>query len=264
MNVLEEICAKTRVLVKERKQSAPLHIIEQHAMRNGAARGFHAALKTSITKGIPALIAEIKKASPSKGIIRTDFNPAQHAADYSHGGASCLSVLTEPNYFLGSDTYLVQARKACSLPVLRKDFMVDAYQIAESKALGADCVLLIMAALDVLQARELESLAHSYGMDVLVEVHNRCELESALTYLSSRLIGINNRDLKAFHTSLLVTESLAPLIPKDYTVVCESGIYSYADIERIEASGVHAFLVGESLMRQTNVAEATRRLINAR
>lgn len=262
MSILDEICDKTRQHVANQRAITSLQVIEQRAARADAPRGFHAAITKKIDAGKNALIAEIKKASPSKGLIREDFNPAAHAHAYAAGGAACLSVLTDTPYFQGDDAYLLQAKAACSLPVLRKDFMVDAYQIIESRALGADCILIIMAALNVPDAVALERLAHDYGMDVLVEVHNRRELENALTYLRSPLLGINNRDLHSFHTSLSVTESLAPQVPAHYTLVCESGIYTHADVERMRKSHVHCFLVGESLMRQKNIENATRCLIN--
>lgn len=262
MTMLDEICAKTREHVKAARAVTPLQVVEQRALHAEAPRGFHNALQVKNDAGKTALIAEIKKASPSKGLIRADFNPAAHAIAYEQGGAACLSVLTDVPYFQGDDAFLVQAKAACSLPALRKDFMVDAYQIAQSRALGADCILIIMAALSVNDAVAFERLAHDFGMDVLVEVHDRRELELALTYLKSPLLGINNRNLHNFETLLGVTETLAPLVPDHYTLVCESGIYTPHDIERIRACGVHTFLVGESLMRQANVAQATRALLN--
>ena len=262
MTMLDEICAKTHEHVKAARAATPLHVIEQRALRAEAPRGFHSALQLKIDSGDTALIAEIKKASPSKGLIRADFDPATLAQAYQAGGATCLSVLTDIPYFQGDDAFLVQAKAACALPALRKDFMVDAYQIAESRALGADCILIIMAALSVQEAVALEQLAHDFGMDVLVEVHDRRELELALTYLKSPLLGINNRNLHNFVTSLSVTETLAPLVPKHYTLVCESGIYGPHDVARIRTAGVHVFLVGESLMRKANVAQATRALLN--
>ncbi len=261
MNTLEKICANKRTHVASMRRLHSLHAIEQAARRAAPVRGFHRALTARIAEGNAALIAEIKKASPSKGIIRADFHPATHAADYETGGAACLSVLTDAPYFQGDDCYLPEARNACTLPVLRKDFIIDEYQIAESRALGADCILLIIAALDIHHARALECAAMQYGMDVLVEVHDRAELELALSHLQSRLIGINNRNLKDFRTDLAITESLAPLIASDYTIICESGIHTHAEVERIRAHGVHGFLVGESLMRCTNVAAATRQLL---
>jgi indole-3-glycerol phosphate synthase len=261
MNILDEICARKREHVRNMRRVASLQSIEQHARRMPAPRGFKAAIDARISSGRAALIAEIKKASPSKGIIRNDFAPATHAHDYETGGAACLSVLTDTPYFQGEDRHVIQAKNACTLPVLRKDFIVDAYQIAESRALGADCILLIMAALNVHEAHALETLAHDYGMDVLVEVHTRSELESALSQLKTTLVGINNRDLRTFNVDLAFAESLAPIIPAHYTVVCESGIHAHTDIARMQLAGVHSFLVGESLMRQDNVAEATRHLL---
>lgn len=262
MTILTEICAKTRSHVAAQRAHTSLQAIEQRASRADAPRGFHRALQTRIDANHTALIAEIKKASPSKGVIRANFDPAVHARDYARGGAACLSVLTDIPYFQGDDAYLTAARDACALPVLRKDFMVDPYQIIESRALGADCILIIMAALPLHDAVMLERLAHDYAMDVLVEVHDRRELELALTYLRSPLIGINNRDLHTFHTSLSVTEALAPLVPAHYTMVCESGIHTHADVERMARVGVGSFLVGESLMRQNNVLKATQSLLN--
>lgn len=262
MNKLEEICAKKREHIQTSRAQTPYYVMEQRALRAALPRGFLAALQRHISQNRPALIAEIKRASPSKGLIRADFNPGTLAQAYYQGGASCLSVLTDIPYFQGHDQFLMQAKSACPLPALRKDFMLDEYQIIESRALGADCILLIMAALDIHTAQKLETLAMDLGMDVLLEVHNRPELELALSHLSTRLIGINNRNLKTFETSLTVTESLAPLIPKDYIIVCESGIFTHADIARIRAQQVHTFLVGESLMRQKHVANATAQLLN--
>lgn len=264
MTILSDICAKTRAHVNASRRAVPLHVVERLAARAEAPRGFHNALRAKIDAGTTALIAEIKRASPSKGIIRADFNPAAHARAYAEGGAACLSVLTDIPYFQGDDAFLVEARSECTLPALRKDFMVDAYQIVESRALGADAILIIMAALTVHEAAALERLARDFGMDVLVEVHDRRELELALTYLKSPLLGINNRNLHSFETSLSVTETLAPLVPKHYTLVCESGIYNAHNIQRIRRAGVHSFLVGESLMRQADVAQATRELLNLR
>ncbi|EAQ30260.1 indole-3-glycerol phosphate synthase [Erythrobacter sp. NAP1] len=260
MNKLEEICAAKREVVAARKSAVPMSQLEQAAAIQTAPRGFEAALRTRAKTGF-ALIAEIKKASPSKGLIREDFQPALHAADYEAGGAACLSVLTDAPYFQGHEDYLIAARAACKLPVLRKDFMVDPWQCLEARAIGADAILIIVAALDNAQMAEIEAAASEHKMDVLIEVHDEEELERAATTLESRLLGVNNRDLKTFTTSLEVTERLAPLAPKGSLLVGESGINSHADLERLAESGVRTFLVGESLMRADDVAAATRSLL---
>ncbi len=260
MNKLEEICATKYQEVAARKAATTLAALEAAAAAQTAPRGFEAALRARAADGY-ALIAEIKKASPSKGLIRADFHPAQHAAAYQNGGAACLSVLTDAPYFQGHEDYLVEARAACELPVLRKDFMVDPWQCLEARAIGADAILIIVAALENAQMAEIEAAARQYGMDVLVEVHDEAEMARAAAHLNSRLIGVNNRDLKTFTTSLATTERLAPLAPAGTLLVGESGINSHADCQRLEAAGVRTFLVGESLMRADDIASATRALL---
>lgn len=258
-DTLAEICATTRAEVARRKVVMMHHELGLIAREQPAPRGFAAAIDRAAEGGF-ALIAEIKKASPSKGLIREDFDPPAHARAYAAGGAACLSVLTDAPYFQGHEDYLRAARAACDLPVLRKDFMVDPWQVAEARAMGADAILIIMAALDDVLAGEIEAEAIDFGMDVLVEVHDEAELDRALA-LKSRLIGVNNRDLRTFRTDLAVTERLAARVPDGYRLVCESGIAHHADLERMAAHGVRAFLVGESLMRQPDVAAATRALL---
>jgi len=258
-NKLTEICAKTTAEVARRKALHTVADLDAAAASQTAPRGFEAALRRAVSTGY-GLIAEIKKASPSKGLIRADFDPPAHARAYEAGGATCLSVLTDAPYFQGCEDYLIAARAACQLPVIRKDFMVDPWQCAEARAIGADAILIIVAALDDSQMHEIEAAAIERGMDVLVEVHNETEMERAGA-LKSRLVGVNNRDLKHFVTDLGTTERLAPLAPQGALLVGESGINTHADLVRLEKSGVRCFLVGESLMRQDDVATATRTLL---
>ena len=259
MNKLTQILATKADEVAERRAIRSVSNLD--AIDAGPVRGFAAALRAKIDAGSFALIAEVKKASPSKGLIRADFDPADHARAYAAGGAACLSVLTDAPYFQGHEDYLVAARAACGLPALRKDFMVDPWQVAEARAIGADAILIIVAALDDGVMREIEAAAFERGMDVLVEVHDEAELDRALTQLRSRLVGVNNRDLRTFETDLAVTERLAKLVPPDTLLVGESGIASHADCQRLAKSGVKAFLVGESLMRQNDVTAATKALL---
>lgn len=260
-DALARICADKRDLIVRRKAERPLGTVEADARSAGPARGFRARLEAAARTGY-ALIAEIKKASPSKGLIRADFDPPTLARAYRDGGASCLSVLTDEPYFQGRDEFLVAARAVVELPALRKDFMLEPYQIVESRALGADCVLLIMAALTDAQAAELEAAAIEWGMDVLVEVHDEAELDRALR-LRSPLLGINNRNLKTLQVDLSTTERLAPRVGTDRLLVAESGIFGPADLARLARAGARCFLVGESLMREADVAAATRALLAA-
>ncbi len=252
---LAEICATKRVELAARKPQGL-----SHWPTPSPVRGFEAALRAKAAEGF-ALIAEIKKASPSKGLIRADFDPPAHARAYQAGGAACLSVLTDAPYFQGHEDYLIAARAACDLPVIRKDFMVDPWQCAEARAMGADAILIIVAALEDAMMAEIEAAAREQGLDVLVEVHDEAEMERALKHLRSKLVGVNNRNLKTFEVDLATTERLAAMVPGDVLLVCESGIGSHADCQRMARSNVRTFLVGESLMRQADVEAATRSLL---
>ncbi len=259
-DVLQRICDDKLAFVAARKQQTPHSTLEAAAHTADPVRGFHRALASCSEAGRYGLICEIKKASPSKGLIRADFDPPKLAQAYAAGGATCLSILTDEPYFQGHDSYLQDARAAVSLPVLRKDFMLDPYQIVESRALGADCVLLIMAALSDAQAAELEATALDLGMDVLVEVHNAEELERALA-LKSPLLGVNNRNLKTLEIDLATTESLAARVPEGKLLIAESGLYAPEDLARMAKVGATTFLIGESLMRQEDVTAATAALL---
>lgn len=258
--VLENILARKVQEVAERRARVSLAELENLAKAADAPRGFATALIDQAKTKQPAVIAEIKKASPSKGVIRENFVPADIAKSYEKGGATCLSVLTDIDYFQGADAYLQQARAACKLPVIRKDFMIDPYQIVESRALGADCVLLIVSALDDVKMAELAAVAKSVGLDVLVEVHDGDELERALKTLDTPLVGVNNRNLHTFDVNLETTLDLLPRIPRDRLVITESGILNRADVELMEISDVYAFLVGEAFMRAESPGTELQRL----
>ncbi|CUA99982.1 indole-3-glycerol phosphate synthase TrpC [Thiomonas bhubaneswarensis] len=261
-DILQRILATKAEEVAVARARVPLSALREQAAARSAPRGFAAALKAKVAAGGPAVIAEVKKASPSRGVLRADFDPAAIARSYAAAGATCLSVLTDVTYFQGATAYLQQARAACDLPVLRKDFMVDAYQIAEAAAMQADCVLLIAAALPRAQLVDLEAEAISYGLDVLVEVHNAAELEDALA-LRTPLIGVNNRDLRTFETRLETTLDLLARIPADRVVVTESGILAPEHVRRMREAGVQVFLVGEAFMRAEDPGLALQALFGS-
>ena len=258
-DILQRILARKHEEIAARSAQLPRALLETRIAQAPPLRGFADAIATKIGAGLPAVIAEVKKASPSKGVIRPDFDPAAIARSYEAGGAACLSVLTDVDFFQGDDAYLQQARAACSLPVLRKDFVIDPYQVLEARTLGADCILLIVAALDDRRMAELAMLAADLGMDVLVEVHDIDELERALQ-VPARLLGINNRNLRTFEVSLDTTLALRDAVPRDRILVTESGISAPADVQRMREAGVDAFLVGETFMRDPDPGAALQRL----
>ena len=259
-NVIARICADKREHLRVRRKAKPIATVEREAKAASPVRGFASALDRAVARAGVGLIAEIKRASPSMGVLRAEFDPVGLAKAYQAGGAACISVLTDTPYFKGTDADLVAARTAVILPAIRKDFMLDPYQVVESRALGADCILVILAALDDMQAAEISDVARQWKMDVLVEVHDERELDRAAG-LGADLIGINNRNLATLAVDLATTEQLAPRAPKGATLVCESGIATPADVERMRRIGVHRFLVGSALMVQPDIAAAVRDLI---
>jgi len=261
-NILQKIIARKREEIAARQAARPLAELRARLQDAPPARGFAAAIETRIAAGHAAVIAEVKKASPSKGVIRADFDPAAIAQSYAANGAACLSVLTDVDFFQGHDTHLQQARTACALPVLRKDFTIDPYQVLEARALGADCILLIVAALDDAQLAELAGLATETGLDVLIEVHDAAELERALP-VPAPLLGINNRDLRTFHTTLDTTLSLREQVPAGRRLVTESGIHTPDDVAKMRTAGIDAFLVGEAFLREPDPGAALARLFCA-
>jgi indole-3-glycerol phosphate synthase len=261
IDLLDRITRYKRDEIRAAKAERPPRVVEEQARKAPPVRPFAGAIEKKLAAGRFALIAEIKRASPSKGLIRADFDPPSLARAYEAGGAACLSVLTDTPSFQGAPEYLTAARAATQLSALRKDFMLDPYQVAEARALGADCILIILAQVDDATAQDLAAAAKTWGMDAIAEVHDEAELERALR-LECRLIGINNRNLRTFETTLATTERLAPLVPQDRIAIAESGIATRTELERLARASVGAFLVGESLMRQADVAAATRALLD--
>ncbi len=260
-DILKKIIKRKWQEIEERSANVSIDQLQQQLKAASPCRGFVASISAKIEAGKPAVIAEIKKASPSKGLLRENFQPAEIAASYAKGGAACLSILTDRDFFQGSEDYLQQARQACDLPVIRKDFIIDPYQVYEARAINADCILLIVAVLEQSKLQELTELAHALGMDVLIEVHDTQELKTALT-INAKLIGINNRNLKTFETRLETTTELLSEIPEDRIVVTESGIHCIEDVTQMRNADVNAFLVGEAFMRAADPGKAITALFN--